>query len=323
MGKEVIISNSKLNCYGFRVVTSGIDITQFQRNPIMLWCHNRPWRGTKDEVMPIGRIENLRIEGDNLIGTPVFDSKDAFAKQIEGKFKSGFINMVSAGLEPIETSDDPLMLVQGQTRATLTKSKLLEVSMVDIGANDDALALYSKGEIIALVRGDKNTIVPEIALKQHLNIDKTKTDDTMKLIALKLGLPETANEEEVLAKITALQADVATTESLRKEVKAHKEKAVKDEIDTAIALKKIDESERVAYTELMNKDSENTKKILDKMKVVNPVLQDLGKPVIAEVELKWGFDDYHKSGKLEALKVESPERYKELFKNKFGKEPKI
>ena len=58
--KEVIISNSSLNSYGFRVLTEGIDTAQFERNPILLWMHNRPMRGTTDEVLPLGRVENLR-----------------------------------------------------------------------------------------------------------------------------------------------------------------------------------------------------------------------------------------------------------------------
>lgn len=91
MAKEVVISNSRLNSYGFRVLTEGIDTTQYARNPILLWMHNRPFRGTTDEVLPIGKVENLRIDGDNLIGTPVFDEKDEFAQKIKAKWESGIL----------------------------------------------------------------------------------------------------------------------------------------------------------------------------------------------------------------------------------------
>ena len=60
MAKEVIISTSGLNCYGGRVLTSGIDMTQFLKNPILLWMHRRSF---DRDAMPIGRIDNLRIEG--------------------------------------------------------------------------------------------------------------------------------------------------------------------------------------------------------------------------------------------------------------------
>ena len=153
MAKEVVISNSRLNSRGYRILTEGIDLTQYTRNPVLLWQHNRPWRGTKDEVLPIGKMENLRVDGDNLIGTPVFDENDDFARQIKAKWEGGFLKMVSAGLEVIELSERAEHLVIGQTRATVSKSKLIEVSIVDIGANDDAIVLYSNGEILKLNMG--------------------------------------------------------------------------------------------------------------------------------------------------------------------------
>ena len=51
MAKEVIISTSGLNCYGGRVLTSGIDLTQFQKNPLLLWMHRRSF----DRDAKIGR----------------------------------------------------------------------------------------------------------------------------------------------------------------------------------------------------------------------------------------------------------------------------
>ena len=129
MAKEVIISTSGLNCYGGRVLTSGIDLTQFQKNPLLLWMHRRSF---DRDAMPIGRIDNLRTDGDRLIGTPVFDQNDEFAKKIESKWENGFLRMASAGIEIIETSDAPEHLLQGQTRRTITRCRLEEVSIVDM-----------------------------------------------------------------------------------------------------------------------------------------------------------------------------------------------
>ena len=64
--KEVIISTEAVNSYGTRVLTDGIDPSQFERNPVLLWMHRRSW---EPGAMPIGRIENLRKEGDkNVLG---------------------------------------------------------------------------------------------------------------------------------------------------------------------------------------------------------------------------------------------------------------
>jgi len=137
--KEVIISTSGVNCYGSRILTEGIDLKQFEKNPLLLWMHRRSFEG---DAMPIGRVENLRIDGDKLIGTPVFDQHDEFAKKIENKWENGFLRMASAGIEILEVSDAPEHLAQGQTRTTVTRCRLEEVSIVDIGGNDEALQLY-------------------------------------------------------------------------------------------------------------------------------------------------------------------------------------
>ena len=158
MGKEVVISTSGLNSYGCRVLTSGGDLRQYERNPVLLFMHNRAF---DRENLPIGRMENLRIEGDRLIGTPVFDLNDEFAKKVADKWENGFLRMVSAGIEILETSSDVSVMLPGQTRPTITKWKLIEVSVVDIGSNDEALRLYDKeGSMLKLAVGIDNTMLP-------------------------------------------------------------------------------------------------------------------------------------------------------------------
>ena len=126
-------------------------------------------------ILPIGRIDNLRVEGDSLIGTPVFDETDDFAKKIKAKWDGGFLRMVSAGLDPIETSTKPEFMLEGQKKATVTKSRLVEVSIVDIGANDDAIALYRDGELINLSLNSEFLNNAETALNNNLNETEMKT----------------------------------------------------------------------------------------------------------------------------------------------------
>ena len=37
MGKRVRISNDSLNSYGTRVLTAGMDVEQYMRNPVLLY----------------------------------------------------------------------------------------------------------------------------------------------------------------------------------------------------------------------------------------------------------------------------------------------
>ena len=60
MAKDVIVSTEAVNSYGSRVLTEGIDLSQYEKNPVLLWMHRRSW---EPGAMPIGRVENLRAEG--------------------------------------------------------------------------------------------------------------------------------------------------------------------------------------------------------------------------------------------------------------------
>lgn len=213
MSKEAVISTGRLNHYGTRVITSGIDLKQYERNPIVLWTHNRysPWQD--QVVLPIGTMTNLRIDGDALIGTPVFDESDEFARSIKNKWESGFLRMVSAGLEIVETSDDPELLVLGQTRATITKSRLYEVSIVDIGANDDAiqLNLYRGGKMLDLADGlEQDALPPLLALS---NQNQPNTDVMNRKILELLGLASTATEDEAIHAIELMRKELDETKT--------------------------------------------------------------------------------------------------------------
>jgi hypothetical protein len=318
MRKEAVISNSKLNDRGTRVLTSGIDISQYQRNPILLWQHNRPYRGTKDEVLPIGRMENLRIDGDNLIGTPVFDENDDFAKQIKSKWDAGFLKMVSAGIDIIEVSEDVALMVLGQRRATVTKSKLFEVSIVDIGALDDAIVFRKDGRILNLASGEDALIIPEITFKNDLNTDK------MKSIALKLGLSETATEADILTKIGSLQTLAANAESLQKQIDEQFAKSIDSVVDAAVKAKKITADKKEHFVKLGKTSGidvlTSTLEMLEKaVKPADVILN--GKAATQTADYK-KLSDVPEAERME-LRVNDVEKYRALYRAEYGFEPKL
>lgn len=312
--KEVVISNSKLNAYGFRVLTEGIDTTQYARNPILLWMHNRPFRGTTDEVLPIGRMENLRVEGDNLIGTPVFDEQDEFAQKIAAKWDAGILKMVSAGLDVIELSDDPAMLVQGQRRSTVTKSKLVEVSIVDIGANDDALVLFRDGKTITLSSGNGQEL-------DFMNLSNNpKTDAQMNQIALQLGLPENATEQEIAAAIAKLQKDAAETVQLRKNAEQAAEQAINAAVDNAIQLRKITADKKDHFVALGKKVG------LESLNETLQLMQPAARPTDAIHQENLNAGEFTKLSdvpvdQLETLRKDNFAQYAKLYKAEYGIEP--
>ena len=232
---KVIISTPSLNSYGTRVLTSGIDIEQYKKNPILLYMHRRGER----EDAPIGRVEDVHIEGDKLVGSLVFDEKDDFARKVAQKWADGFLRMVSAGLTIIELSDDPAVLLPGQRRMTITKSKLDEVSVVDIGANDDALALYNaEGGRITLAQGD------DLSLPLLQTTPTPNTSQSMnEKIVLALGLSKEATEEQVLGAIAQMKEKSEASDKLTLSL-------VTAQVDEAIRQGRISAEARETYLQI-------------------------------------------------------------------------
>ena len=200
MVKTFVLADEALNNYGFWLPMSGADLKQFERNPIMLWMHHRSWRGTKDEILPIGTWANIRIEDGKLLADAVFDQEDDFALAIESKVEAGVIRMASLGLQVLATSTEPKWIKPGQTSETPTKWRVREASIVDIGANNNAcaLVLYEGDEMINLA--DPSIPCP-IPLLQLSGINNNSNQSSMKKILSFLNLADTAQEDEVLIKI--------------------------------------------------------------------------------------------------------------------------
>ncbi|MCD8177301.1 MAG: hypothetical protein LUE98_07715 [Tannerellaceae bacterium] len=205
MAKRLIWTDESLNCYGFWLLTEGGDLSDFKKNPIMLYNHHRTWSGKTDEILPIGVWEDYKVEGGVITGSPRFDLKDDFAKKIAGKVEGGFLKACSVGIRILEVSEDPKYLKPGQTRPTVVKWKLKEVSIVDIPVNPNAagIVLYDANDnVITLSESGNSSLLP------LLNKDINKQNSIlMKSIALQFGLKESASESEILLAFTKLKSD--------------------------------------------------------------------------------------------------------------------
>lgn len=248
--KEAIISTERVNSYGSRVITAGIDYSQYEKNPVLLYMHRRGRR----EDMPIGIMTNIREENGILYGTPKFDDDTEDERNISKKWDRGTLRMLSAGLDVLEWSEEPEMLMAGQTRPTVTKSKLIEVSVVDIGSNDDALqvGLYHDGKLLTLAAGEESDHLPLLSRPETDGGDATPTttpedeqtpnnnSNNMEKILLKLGLAPGATEDEAVAAIGRLQEEKDTMRLAR----------ITDSVETAIKERRITADKKEKYLNL-------------------------------------------------------------------------
>ena len=314
--KEVIISTEAVNSYGTRVLTSGIDLEQFKRNPVLLWMHRRAFDG---ESMPIGKIDNLRVEDGKLIGTPVFDQNDEFARKIESKWDSGFLRMASAALEPIEVNPDPSLALEGQTRATVTRCKLIEVSIVDIGGNDEALQLCgADGKQLKLAAGEDAPALPLLKLNEpEPNNNKQLKTAMNKDQLILLGLPEDASDEQATAALQLMKTKADSAETLQLA-------AVTRCVDQAIADKKILAAQRDHYIKLGKaagaemladtfKSMPSHQKPTDTLNLSQQSAPGAGSQPKAYAKLS----DVPQS-ELIALRKDQPAEYMRLYKEEYG-----
>ena len=327
--KEVIISTEAVNSYGTRVLTSGIDLEQYERNPVLLWMHRRAFDG---ESMPIGKIDNLRVEDDKLIGTPVFDQNDEFARKIESKWDSGFLRMASAALEPIEVNPDPALALEGQTRATVTRCKLIEVSIVDIGGNDEALQLCgADGKQLKLAAGEDAPTLPLLKLSnpdptpvsfpgvgEEINNNNKQLKTAMnKDQLILLGLPEDASDEQATAALQLMKTKADSAETLQLA-------AVTQCVDQAITERKILAAQRDHYITLgkaagveMLADTFKTMPAQRKPTDILNLSQQSAPGAGSQPKIYTKLSDVPQS-ELLALRKDQPAEYMRLYKEEYG-----
>lgn len=307
MGKRVRITNDSLNSYGTRVLTSGMEISQYERNPVLLYQHNRG--------QVIGYVKDIKVENNEVTGELMFDCASELSQRCKKQFEFGSLRMVSVGIDVLETSEAKEHLVQGQTRATITKSKLFEVSLVDIGANDDAIVLHKDGELITLSKDEKSSYLPLISNNQILTKMEQKT------LCLLLGLPETADEAAIKAAIEGLKAAQVQMSKLENEKATLELERLTSAVDKAISEKRIDATKKDQFVELGKKvgyqELQNVFAAMTPQTKLSAVIGHHGGAPTG------GEKTYKKlsevpSSEILKLRAENPEEYKKLYMEEYG-----
>ena len=323
MNERIRISDETLNCYRTWVKTDGVILEQFQKNPVMLWMH---WRG-----VIIGLIKNIKVENGEITGEPYFDEVREESKMAKQQWEKGSLRMGSPNFEVIETSDDPALLKEGQTRPTITKCKLVEFSMVDIGGNDNNIRLTYSGEELKLSDGDDCSVLP--LLKNpivKLNNNNEMNQELMS-IALMLGMPAESTLADVQKQVNVLLEHKKTNEELRNEIKTLEDRlegmqlsGITAMVDEAVRAGKFTADKKDHFVELGKKiGSESLKLTLDSMSssMKPSALIDKSPAPVSEKQYKsWGEVPEED---LKLLRKENPELYKKLYKAEFGCDCKI
>lgn len=277
-----IISDESVNRYGYRILSRGMSTASFEKNPVVFYNH-----GTYN--LPIGKGKDLRHEPDGTITLDIdFDIEDEQAVAVQKKAERGFLNACSVGIDVLETSTDSTLVLAGQTRPTVTRSELLELSICGIPGNRNALRLNG------VHTENIEHILPRINHKEELK---------MKRVFEQLGLPETATEEDILTQLAALETDDL------------------QDIDPIMArLDAMDKKiEELSSSKKVTETTKSEPRLRDLMKELNA-----GGSVSSKVKQDMTWEKLHKlsAHDFEAYRLEHKEKYEQLFYGHYGFEPR-
>jgi hypothetical protein len=217
--------------------------------------------------------------------------------------------------------------VKGQTRRTVTKCRLREVSVVDIGANANAVVLYDTDGNIMELNADGGCAVGLI------NQPKKESEMELKKIALQLGLAESATEAEVEARIAELNAEKPEKTEQPAEVQELKDRiaALENEkqqaetaritelVDQAVADKRITADKKDRFVELGKKIG--VTELKETLSCMNPAMKPTdfignGGSVTADKK----FSEMSES-ELKQLRENDKTAYEALYEKEFGFKP--
>ena len=127
-----VASTNSVDRHGEIVDNNGWDLKAYKKNPVILWGHdhNEPAIGISKKTWVEGTGKQAK-----LMITPLLHDVTETARAVKALVEMGVTKTLSVGFKPMESPDG----------ITFTKNELLEVSIVNVPANSDAMMLAYKG----------------------------------------------------------------------------------------------------------------------------------------------------------------------------------
>jgi len=318
--KRFVLSDETRNSYGFITITAGIDLSDFEANPVMLYDH--------DFNKVIGQWTDLKIEGTQLTGVPSFDENDPEAMKQYSKVEQGILKGASVGLSPVQFDE---------VAAIMFKSNLKEASLTPVPSNRKALTitLYNtKG--VKLSDNEAKQFLLSLTQTEILHNNKTMTPKMITaLVALCLQAGHTVNlsaqpgDEEIEGAINKVKEKLTTLSAenlgFKNQLTLAKHKEITDLVDAAITDKRLSADLKADFVALGNSNLVTLKAVLGGMKAVEIAAlpgDQKDKPVNPDTaKLSWTFDDYAEKapGELETMEAKNPTLFKKLTDEKIAK----
>ena len=302
----VINDESIVNDRGYNVLNAGLDRTRYDINPVLLYDH--------DTSQLIGRCEGMRVEGSKLIGSFVFDTASQLAAEKLRQIKDGFLRGVSAGFCILHMLFD-------QEHDTVDKWELYEVSVVTLPSNKGAVKLYAQdGRPLSPQEETQHIEQLRSVYTTNTNTNMPNTQNpTQERVTLSaeamtaLGVSQAASSDELSHAVLAMSKELTALKTTLETQRV----ARRDElINQALAAGKITAQQKQVYSDLYDANPQLCCDTLAALPARRNIADQLHTTPTVTVEGDW--DTLDKQGKLATLKAQDPDKFRALFKAKFG-----
>lgn len=315
--RTFILSDQTRNYYGFVVLTAGIDLGRFKKNPVLLYNH----KDNDDPNDVIGLWDNVRIESGQLLADANLDEDEEKAKRLGAKIDKGYIKGASIRLD-FKYEDVKLDVEGYEGIPVVTKCEIMEASIVAIPNNKNAVRLYIDGKEVE----DKS-----MALSLSLNQKQNEKMKELILIAGALKLGANATEAHAVEAINSLVAErdalKMKVDKMTTDLKAIEDAKVTEFIKHHTEVTKKLKAEQVElYTKLAKQDFESTKAIVESLQPYTSITEQLsgaagkGNEGAGKDQYEgWDYKKFQKEapGVLLNMREKEPEKYKKLWEAAF------
>jgi len=190
---DYIFSDEERNSKGYIILTPGIDLTEFNNNPVVLKNHNI------DAV--VGRAVGTRINPENieqLIGSIEFDEENEDAVKVMKQVEKNLIKHTSIGIKLIEGYET---FIDEKETVVITKCILKEVSVTPLPANKNAVKLTFDGKDIL----NTDELIELNIIKKDTKMTNTLNELKSQLADYEIKLTDVTANKDLLAKTVELK----------------------------------------------------------------------------------------------------------------------
>jgi hypothetical protein len=311
-----VLSDSTVNVYGFRLLTSGCDLEESLRNPIGYYDHK------KDDGVLV-KWEEVALVDDQIVGKPVINLEHPRAARTITEINEDFLNAASVGhiclletaLEDNPDNEDEPILVG-------LKWYYKECSLVDSPGNRSAFKLYDQQEKEINLADARLSLIDKSVLKPKNNMSKIALTISPLLVSL-LNLSDSTDQGAFEDAVQNLHDEKKGAEKkLADTLKKHNGEKIASILDKGLADGKYNKATRDKLAKTYADKPDELSDLVNDMTAYKPLTDTLVDGDIPKDLADKSYDDLHRAGKIKELKTKFPARYKVVYKEKFGEEPK-